>query len=130
MDETRSMRLFLALALIVLTISACSKSSGGDDAGPVIVINSPQANAAVAADSVITVSASINDESEIHEAHLDITNKTTNEVLHYHYHPDVKTFTINETFTAVTGTTYTIEVEADDHSGNNSEKEIEIHCEQ
>ena len=123
------MRLFIALALIVLSISSCSKSSG-DDAGPVIVINSPQPNATVGANSVITVSASINDEGDIHEAHLDITDKTTNEVLHYHYHPDMKTFTINETFNAGTGTTYTIQVEADDHSGNKSEKEIEIHCEQ
>ena|SRR5688572_16866526 len=123
------MRLILALALIVLSISSCSKSSG-DDAGPVIVINSPQPNAIVAADSVITVSASINDEGEIHEVHLDITNKTTNEVLHYHFHPDMKTFTINETFNEVTGTTYNIQVEADDHSGNHSENEIEIHCEQ
>ena len=123
------MRLILALALIVLSISSCSKSSG-DVAGPVIVINSPQPNATVAADSVITVFASINDEGEIHEVHLDITNKTTNEVLHYHFHPDMKTFTINETFNEVTGTTYNIQVEADDHSGNHSENEIEIHCEQ
>ena len=93
-----------------------------------IVIISPQANADVAPGAVVNVSASINDESDIHEAHLDITNNTTNEVLHYHYHPDLKTFTINETFTAVAGTTYKIEVEADDHSGNKSEKEIEIQC--
>ena len=121
------MRRLLTLALMVSFISACSKSSG-DDAGPVIVIISPQANADVAPGAVVNVSASINDESDIHEDHLDITNNTTNEVLHYHYHPDLKTFTINETFTAVAGTTYKIEVEADDHSGNKSEKEIEIQC--
>src|SRR5688500_18220790 len=117
------MRLILALALIELSISSCSKSSG-DDASPVIVIDSLQPNANVATDSIISVSDSIDDEGEIHEVHVDITNKTTNEVLHYHFHPDMKTFTINETFTAVTGTTYNIQVEADDHSGNHSEKEI------
>ena len=120
------MRTFLIL-LFVVFITSCSKSSG-DNAAPVIVINSPQANATVAADAVVAVSATITDDGEIHETHLDITNKTTNEVMHYHYHPDVKTFTLNETFTAVTGTTYKIEVESDDHSGNKSEKEIEIHC--
>jgi|SRR6478736_1455356 len=120
------MRTFLTL-LFVVFISSCSKSSG-DDAAPVIVINSPQANATVAADAVIAVSATITDEDEIHEVHLDIINKTTNEDFHFHYHPDVKTFNINETFTATAGTTYKIQVEADDHSGNKSEKEIEIHC--
>ncbi|HSB93228.1 MAG TPA: Ig-like domain-containing protein [Flavitalea sp.] len=121
------MRSFLTLALFVILISSCSKSSG-DDAAPVIVINSPQANAAVPADAVITISASVNDEGEIHEVHLDITEDKTNQVFHYHYHPDVKTFSINETITAIAGTHYSIKVEADDHSGNKSEKEIEIHC--
>jgi hypothetical protein len=121
------MRQLLPLIILLLSLGSCSKSSG-DDLAPVIVINSPADNATVADDAVVTVAASVTDEGEIHEVHLDITNKTTNEVLHYHYHPDISTFQINETFTAVNGTTYTIEVEADDHSGNKSEKEIEIHC--
>jgi hypothetical protein len=125
MLETGNMRQALTLILFVLFIGSCSKSSG-DDLAPVIVINSPADNASVDADAVITVAASVTDEGEIHEVHLDITNKTTNDVQHYHFHPDASTFQINETFTAVTGTTYTIKVEADDHSGNMSEKEIEI----
>jgi hypothetical protein len=127
MLETDNMRQVLPLIVFVIFFGSCSKSSG-DDLAPVISINSPADNVTVAADALVTVAASVTDEGEIHEVHLDITNKRTNEVLHYHYHPDVSTFQINETFTAVAGTTYTIEVEADDHSGNKSEKEIEIHC--
>jgi hypothetical protein len=118
--------------IILLASSAllfsCSKSSG-DNMSPVIVINSPTDKETVAADAVVVVSGRVTDDDEIHEVHLDITNKTTNDVLHYHFHPDAKNFDINESFTAASGTSYHIQVEADDHSGNTNEKEIEIHCE-
>jgi hypothetical protein len=120
------MRTFFTL-LLVFFVSSCSKSSG-DDQAPVIVINTPLANETVAPDAVVTVMATVTDDDEIHEIHLDITKKSTNNVMHYHYHPDVKSFNIDETFTAVAGATYQIKVESDDHSGNKSEKEIEIHC--
>jgi len=54
---------------------------------------------------VVVVWARVPDDVELHEVHLDITNKTPNEVLHYVFHPDVKSFDLNESFAAVSGTT-------------------------
>ena len=117
---------FFILGFSCLLIS-CNKSSA-DDTSPGIVINSPSDHQTVAADAVVVVSARVTDDVEIHEVHLDITNKITNEVLHYHFHPDAKNFDLNESFTAVSGTTYHIQVEADDHAENTHEKEIGINC--
>jgi hypothetical protein len=59
--------------------------------------------------------------------HLFVTNKTTgNEIVHYEQHEDLKSVDISKSFTAQAGITYKIKVEADDHNGNGTEKEIEV----
>lgn len=114
--------------LVILTVvlyTGCSKSTG-DSMKPVIDLQPPTVGTTTGGSKYIAVVATVNDDDEIHEVHLDVTNQSSGEVMHYHYHPDASTFVVNEQVSAASGAAYKIKVEADDHSGNSSEKEAVI----
>ena len=116
----------LSILLLIVAVAACKKSSG-DSEKPVISVTSPTANQQFNAGQVIPIQATITDNSELHEVSLEITNKTTSAVLvHNHYHVDLMTYTLSDTYTAGAGITYKIKIEAADHSGNQSEIEFEV----
>ena len=117
---------YLSILLLVVVIVACKKSSG-DSTKPVINVTSPNANQVFNAGQVIPISATISDNSELHEVSLEIVNKGTSAVLiHNHYHVDVMTYNLNDTYTAGAGITYKMKIEAMDHSGNKAEVEFEV----
>ena len=60
---------FIAFVAI-LSFAACKKDKG-DTTKPVINVTSPQANQAFNAGQVINISASISDNSELHEVSLE-----------------------------------------------------------
>ena len=116
----------LFLIAAIAAFGACKKSSG-DSEKPTINITSPQANQQFNAGQVISIIATIADNSELHEVSLEITNKATSAILiHNHYHVDLMTYNLNETYTAGAGITYKLKIEATDHSGNTSEVEFEV----
>ncbi len=115
------------LAMVALAAFAACKKSSGDSTKPVINVTSPAANAQFNAGQVITIQATISDDSELHEVSLEISNKGTGAVLvHNHYHVDLMTYNLNDTYTAGAGITYKMKIEAADHSGNKSEVEFEV----
>ena len=115
------------LAMMVLVAFAACKKSSGDSTKPVITVTSPAANAQFNAGQVITIQATISDDSELHEVSLEISNKGTGAVLvHNHYHVDLMTYNLSDTYTAGAGITYKIKIEAVDHSGNKSEVEFDV----
>ena len=115
--------------LFVLALScilACSKDEG-DTSKPVITLNSPTANQQFAALSTVTISGTVADDDEIHEVHIEVTNKTNSTaVLHVQEHVDANSYNINEGFTVQAGITYKIHIEAHDHVGNIAVVELEV----
>ncbi|MCU7549565.1 Ig-like domain-containing protein [Chitinophagaceae bacterium LB-8] len=113
----------ILLSLLILCIVSCSKNK--DEEAPVITISSPTNNQSFAAGQTVNVSATVTDNVELHEVHLFVTNNATgHEVVHFEQHADAKTLNIDKSFTAQTGITYRIRVEADDHAGNGSEAQV------
>ena len=116
----------IIVAFAVLLFFACSKD-GGDTQKPVVVLNTPTGNQTFPGGTVVTISGTASDNDELHEIHIYVINKNTNsEILHFHEHADEKSYQFNQTFTAQTGVTYKIKVEADDHVGNTTDIEIEV----
>jgi Bacterial Ig domain len=119
------MKQFL-FALALCCIVACSKD-GGDKQMPVIALNSPTANQQFPAFSPVVISGNVTDEGEIHEVHIEVTNKTNSiAVLHVQDHVDARSYNISETFTAQAATTYKIHIEAHDHAGNIAVVDFEV----
>ena len=123
------MKKFSILLLIATcaAFAACKKSSAGDSEKPTINVTSPQANQQFNPGQVIQIMATITDNSELHDVSLEITNKATSAILvHNHYHVDLMTYNLNETYTAGAGITYKMKIGATDHSGNTAEVTFEV----
>lgn len=120
------MKRFFILVFSVACLAACKKD-GGDSEKPVINVTSPAANQQFTAGQTVNVVATITDNDELHEVHLTVVNKTPSaEVVHFHNHVDVKSYSMNESFVVAAGVTYNIKVEADDHAGNHSEIQFDV----
>ena len=120
------MKKLLLLIFSLPCLPACKKDKG-DTQEPMINVTSPSANQQFPGGQVVNVVAAITDDDQLHEVHLTVINKNTNEeLIHYHNHVDVQSFNINEHFNASAGVTYNIKVEAEDHSGNHAEIQFEV----
>ena len=120
------MKKLLYAACIAAVFCSCKKDTG-DTSFPVIALSTPSDHQNFKAGQTVTISASISDNDELHEVHLYVKNKATSaEILHVEEHTDTKTYTLLKTFTAQAGVTYKIELEANDHSDNESKVEIEV----
>jgi len=110
--------------IITSLVAGCKKS---DNHAPTITISSPLDNQSFTSGQSVHILANVTDNSEIHMVHLRVDNLTTNqEIIHIEDHVDVASFDFDTTFTASAATSYKIEVEANNHSGNDAIKDISI----
>ncbi|MFL5773423.1 MAG: Ig-like domain-containing protein [Flavisolibacter sp.] len=113
----------LSIVLIIL-MCGCGKN---DDMAPVITITSPTDNQVFSGGQTVNIKASITDNEGIHMIHVSvIDNSTGGHLLHTEDHPDVKSYNVNQTFVGVTGRTYTIDIDANDHNENLANKEVNV----
>jgi hypothetical protein len=118
------MKTLFAALFICIALSACKKS---DDTAPVVTITAPTDGQSFTAGQTVHVIATISDNTEIHHVHCRVNNANTDqEILHFEDHIDQPTYNMDQTFTTQAGVTYKIEVEADDHSGNDTKKDISV----
>jgi hypothetical protein len=116
----------LVFILAVTCLLACKKDSG-DMQKPVIVINTPTANQQFPAFSSVTISGTVADENLIHQVHVEVTNKNNStSVMHIVENVGAKSYNINQVFTAQSGITYKIHIEAQDQVGNIEVVEMEV----
>lgn len=109
--------------VFLVFIFACSKP---DEIAPVISITSPEQNQVFFAGQIITVKATITDNNSIHMVHTIVTDNSGGHWVHSEEHTDGKNFEVNKTFTAISGKTYTIHIDATDHNQNITEKEMTV----
>jgi len=111
-------------ALIAFVFLACNKDVK-DEQLPLISVTSPANNQTFAPGQTIQVLAQVSDNDGLHEVafHVRDVNADTT-MIHFHAHADAKNYELNKTFTAQAGLTYKIEIEATDHSENQTKKEI------
>ena len=118
-------KIFRVLGIAALFLG-CTKSAV-DNQNPVITLSSPTNNQVFTAGQIVTVTALITDNDDVNQVHLYVNNKANNaEILHFEDHTDTKAYNLSKNFTAQTGITYKIEVDADDHSGNQAKVAIEV----
>lgn len=107
--------------LFLVFFFACSKP---DETAPVISITSPEQSRVFAAGQTITIKATITDNNSIHMVHTIVTDNSGGHWIHSEEHTDGKNYEVNKTFTAISGKTYTIHIDATDHNENITAKEI------
>lgn len=119
--------LFLLL-FAVLFFTRCAKEHGEapDTEAPLVNLTSPANGQTFGVNQNISVTATVSDNKKIEELHLEITNAATGAFFtHEHFAPDGPNYNLSRTFTLTAGT-YKISVEADDPSGNHTEKNVTI----
>jgi hypothetical protein len=117
--------LFFAITAIVL-FARCKKDSGNAQ-GPVITLVSPTNHQQFTAGQTVSIIGNVSEDDGLHEVHLHVRNKSTGaDLLNIEEHPDTKSLDISKTFTVQASVTYSIELEATDHSGNETKIEIEV----
>jgi hypothetical protein len=117
----------IILVLVGAAIFAGCKKSSPDTEPPTITLNWPANNQVFNAGDSVHVNASISDNDQIHEVHLYVTNLATNNLLvHFEEHLDAGSFLLDKGFVAQAGVTYKIEIDANDHSGNQAQKVIQV----
>jgi hypothetical protein len=125
-----SMKNSFLLPLLVLVIG-CSKPSvkEKDYDPPALTLITPVDNQVFTNGQSIIISGSATDNKYIEQIHIVISNLVTGEeYLHVHIHPDGSSFTFNQAYTAQAGTSYKIQVIADDASANSAGKSVEVSC--
>lgn len=112
------------IAILLFGIISCKK---GDTTGPTITLTWPADGESFAAGTVVHVKATINDPNEIHEVHVRVNNAASGaEVVHFEDHADAATLEVDQPFSIQSGVTYKIEVEASDHTGNETKVELSV----
>jgi hypothetical protein len=109
--------------LFLVFVVACSKP---DETAPTISITSPEQKQVFATGQTITIKATIIDNNSIHIVHTIATDNSGGHWVHSEEHTDAKKFEINKTFIAISGKTYTIHIDAEDHNENITQKEITV----
>jgi hypothetical protein len=116
------LKLFSFLAIVMLF--GCKKS---DTMAPVITVTSPNDNQVFNGGTTVMIKAGITDETSIHMVHVTVTDKLTDgHVVHFEEHTDSKTYQVSQSFLAIAGRSYAIEIEATDHADNISTKQLTI----
>lgn len=109
--------------------TACSKKStrNTDRTAPVITIVSPLNNQAFASGEIIQITVNATDNDKVIEMHIHVTNKTTGNLLRdIHSFPGQSSGTIQDSFTAEAGITYTIKIIAKDPAQNLTTSQVEV----
>ncbi len=119
----------------MIAIASCSKNgsqSGSannakDTSAPVITISSPINNQVFSSGQTIQVSASAVDNVKLTELHIDVLNASTGSILRdVHSYPNDKTGTVEDSFVAQAGLSYTIKIIALDPSQNLSTTQVDV----
>jgi ABC-type phosphate/phosphonate transport system substrate-binding protein len=113
----------LAVVLIAFAFAACGKS---DETAPVVSVITPTDNQVFANGATVNVKADISDETGIHMVHLIVVDNNGLHIDHFEEHLDGKTYTLNRSFTAQSGKSYTITVDATDHGDNTTTKNLHV----
>jgi hypothetical protein len=115
--------LFFSLVL-ALIIAGCGK---GDDHAPSITVLSPQDNQTFTAGQTVHISASILDNSKINVVHVRVTNLNTGvEFIHLEQLANMTTYQYDQSFMAEAGVNYTIQVEANNYKGNDTQVYVHV----
>ena len=110
--------------LALLLLAGCKKS---DTTAPVITITSPDNNQVFAGGETVMLKATITDDQSIHMVHVTVLdNFTAGHVVHSEEHTDSKSYEVVESFLAIAGRSYTIDVEATDHGDNITTKQLTV----
>jgi hypothetical protein len=109
-------------------LATCSKHADtADMTPPVITIMSPFNNQHFAAGETISTVASATDNDEVTELHIHVINKATGELLRdIHSYPAKGTGTVQDSFSADAGITYTIQIIAKDPAQNVATAKVEV----
>ena len=107
---------YIALFLCpLLALGACKKETNR----PMMRIVSPLNNQVFASGETVYIRGTISDDTQIHDLHMTITNTSTGtQMMHLDEHLDTQLYTLDQSFIAQAGNTYTIKIEADDHASN------------
>jgi hypothetical protein len=119
----------IAFLTVLISLTSCSKKSGGskDTLPPVITIVSPLNNQAFASGEIIQITVNATDNDKVIEMHIHVTNKTTGILLRdIHSFPGQSSGTVQDSFTAEAGITYTIKIIAKDPAQNLTASQIEV----
>lgn len=116
------MKSLLFILSICVLITACKKSSGDDDKEmPMIVLTAPVNNSTVTAGNTVNITGNVTDNKNIYMIHVHISDLTTGRLLiDIHRYPNSTSYNVAESFTAVAGITYQIQVRARDNAANES----------
>lgn len=116
------MRLSLLILTVIVLVFSCKK----DDLAPDITLDSPTDGQIFHDGDVVTVSGTAHDASSIHMFHLMVTDNNGNALIHDEEHLDEGTHPFTKQFTVHAAHSYLVVVEAEDHSGNTSRKEVNV----
>jgi len=116
-----NMKIFLFV--FILGLISCGKP---DETKPVISVTAPVENQVFTGGHPISVKADISDNVNLHMVMVMVMDNTGGHMLHKDFHPDTRTFTLNEAFQTINGKTYTIHIEAADHNENKIMKDVTV----
>ncbi len=114
------MKTLLLFLTICTLMTACKKSSANDDKEmPVIVLTAPVNNSTVTAGSIVNITGNVTDNKNIYMIHVHISDLTSGRLLiDIHRYPNSTSYNVAESFTAVAGITYQVQVRARDNAAN------------
>lgn len=126
-------RILMLVYFISPVLSSCSKNAATlssetkDTVPPTITIVSPTNNQQFTAGQIIQVTANASDNVKLTQLHIHITDKVTGNVLRdVHSYPGEKTGTVQDSFTATVGITYTIKIIAFDPSQSLGTAQVDV----
>jgi hypothetical protein len=114
---------------VLIFLTNCSKKSdtSKDTLPPVITIVSPLNNQQFTTGEIIQITVNATDNDKVIEMHIHVTNKTTGNLLRdIHSFPGQSSGTIQDSFTAEAGITYTIKIIAKDPAQNLTTSQVEV----
>ena len=119
----------VSLLTAFILLAACSKKPDGskDNTPPVITIVSPSNNQVFTTGQIIQITVNATDNDKVIELHIHVTNKTTSTLLRdIHTNPGQSSGTVQDSFTAEAGITYTIKIIAKDPAQNLTTIQVEV----
>jgi hypothetical protein len=114
------MKTWLLLFALCLSVIGCKKSSADDDKEmPVLILTAPVNNSTVTGGSTVQITGNVTDNKNIYMIHVHISDLVTGRLLiDIHRYPNSTTYNLAESFTAVAGTFYQVQVRARDNAAN------------
>lgn len=129
MKNLKTSVILALLALLAFNFNACKKDD--DTEKPTLAIIEPLAGDTLylLQDPEIHVEFTASDNEELHEVSVELKDKEGNSFLSLTEDVDQKTFSFHDHVMPdiVAGIEFTLRIEANDHSGNSNEQEIEFY---